>query len=49
MRVLYVVTAFPRHEGDMITPWLTETIERLKAQGIDVDVFVSSYKGPGGI
>ena len=47
MRVLYIVTAFPRYEDDVITPWLTETIRRLKAHEIDVDVFVSSYKGLG--
>lgn len=45
MRVLHVVTAFPRTESDVITPWLVETLKRLKAQGVDVDVFTSSYKG----
>jgi glycosyltransferase involved in cell wall biosynthesis len=45
MRVLHVVTAFPRTECDVITPWLVETLKRLKAQGVDVEVFTSSYKG----
>ncbi len=45
MKVLYVVTAFPRSETDVITPWLVTTIEKLKNQGIEVEVFTSSYKG----
>lgn len=45
MKVLYIVTAFPRYEGDVITPWLTETLRKLNDRGIDADVFVSSYKG----
>jgi glycosyltransferase involved in cell wall biosynthesis len=45
LRVLYIVTAFARFEGDVITPWLTETIRRLKKTGVDVEVLVSSYKG----
>ena len=47
MKVLYIVTAFPRYEGDVITPWLVESILRLKTRGIDVNVFTSSYKGIG--
>ncbi|MFB0509049.1 MAG: glycosyltransferase family 4 protein, partial [bacterium] len=45
MKVLYVVTAFPRFEGDVITPWLVETIRRLQDQDIRVDVFTSAYQG----
>jgi glycosyltransferase involved in cell wall biosynthesis len=47
MRVLHVVTAFPRFEGDVITPWLIETLKQLRAKGIDVEVFTSSYQGLG--
>lgn len=47
MRVLHIVTAFPRHEGDVITPWLAEMLRGLKARGIGVEVFTSSYKGLG--
>ncbi|MEO0132277.1 MAG: glycosyltransferase family 4 protein [candidate division WOR-3 bacterium] len=47
MRVLYIATAFPRHEGDIITPWLLEAVRRIKHRGIDVEVFTSSYKGLG--
>jgi glycosyltransferase involved in cell wall biosynthesis len=47
MRVLHVVTAFPRTEDDVITPWLVETLRRLQARGIEVEVFASSYQGLG--
>ena len=45
MKVLFVTTAYKRYEGDVITPWLTELILRLRDKGIDVEVFTSSYKG----
>ncbi len=45
MKVLFVVTAFPRYPGDVITPWLLEEIRGLKKYGVEVDVFTSSYKG----
>ncbi|MBI5805996.1 glycosyltransferase family 4 protein [candidate division TA06 bacterium] len=48
MRVLHIVTAFPRHEQDVITPWLVEMLKKLKEQGTEVEVFTSSYKGLGG-
>jgi len=45
MKVLYVVTAYPRSETDVITPWLVETINLLRNDGVDVRVFTSSYRG----
>ena len=45
MKVLFIVTAYPRHEGDVITPWMGETIDRLKAGGTDVEVLAPSYRG----
>lgn len=45
MKVLFVATAYKRHAHDVITPWMVELIQRLRAQGIDVTVFTSSYKG----
>lgn len=47
MKVLYVVTAFDRHESDVITPWLGETIRRLRRVGVEVDVLAPSYRGLG--
>jgi glycosyltransferase involved in cell wall biosynthesis len=45
VRVLFTVTAFARDPNDVITPWLTETIERLRARGVEVEVLAPSYRG----
>jgi glycosyltransferase involved in cell wall biosynthesis len=45
MRVLYVVTAYPRGPDDVITPWMGETIRRLQGVGVDVEVLAPAYKG----
>jgi glycosyltransferase involved in cell wall biosynthesis len=45
VKVLFIVTAYPRHEGDVITPWMGETIERLIASGTQVEVLAPSYRG----
>ncbi|HET9384124.1 MAG TPA: glycosyltransferase family 4 protein [Gemmatimonadales bacterium] len=45
MRILHVVTAFPRGPDDPITPWLVELLQRLRAAGHDVEVITSAYKG----
>lgn len=45
MKVLYLVTAYARHPTDVITPWLTETIRRLAARGVEVEVLAPSYRG----
>ena len=47
VRILHVVTAFPTTEHDIITPWLVELLQRLRAAGHDVEVFTSAYKGAG--
>lgn len=47
LRALYVVTAYSRHAGDWITPWLTETIRRLRPQGVEVEVLAPAYRGGG--
>lgn len=45
MKVLFIVTAYPRRPGDVITPWLVETIARLRARGVDVEVLAPAYRG----
>jgi glycosyltransferase involved in cell wall biosynthesis len=47
VRVLYIVTAFPRDADDVITPWLVETVARLRARLIEVEVLAPSYRGLG--
>ncbi|MEO0101218.1 MAG: glycosyltransferase family 4 protein [candidate division WOR-3 bacterium] len=45
IKVLHIATAFPRHPGDVITPWLVKTLEKQREKGIEVEVFTSSYRG----
>src|SRR5256885_7832372 len=45
MRILHVVTAFPRSPDDVIVPWLVELLKRLQAAGHEVEVLTSSYRG----
>lgn len=45
MRILYLVSAFPRRPGDVITPWLVETISRLRSRGVEVEVLAPAYRG----
>jgi glycosyltransferase involved in cell wall biosynthesis len=47
VKALYIVTAYDRHPGDGITPWLVETIHRLGERGVDVEVLAPAYKGLG--
>lgn len=49
-----MVTAFPRHPGDPITPWLVELVRRQRGAGLDAGVLAPAYRGgpgaePGGI
>jgi glycosyltransferase involved in cell wall biosynthesis len=48
MRILHVVTAFPRSRDDVIVPWLVELLKRLQAAGYEVEVLTSAYRGGGG-
>ncbi|MGH7474684.1 MAG: glycosyltransferase family 4 protein [Longimicrobiales bacterium] len=45
MRVLYVVSAFARDEHDVITPWLAQSLARLRARGVDAEVLAPAYRG----
>jgi glycosyltransferase involved in cell wall biosynthesis len=47
MRIVHLVTAFPRDERDIIAPWLVELIKRQRAAGHDAHVFTASYHGSG--
>jgi glycosyltransferase involved in cell wall biosynthesis len=50
LKVLFLVSAYPRDGSDVITPWMVETIHRLTDRGIDVEVLSPSYRGmPGGV
>jgi glycosyltransferase involved in cell wall biosynthesis len=45
MRILHIVTAFPRYDGDPIAPWLVELLVRLRDRGHEIDVLASSHQG----
>ena len=47
MRILHVVTAFPRSTDDVIVPWLVELLKRLRMAGHEVEVLTSAYRGGG--
>lgn len=47
MRILHVLTAFPRSRDDVIVPWLVALLKRLQSEGHEVEVFTSAYKGGG--
>jgi glycosyltransferase involved in cell wall biosynthesis len=47
MRVLHILAAFPRNADDVIAPWLVEMLKRLRAEGVECEVFTSAYRGGG--
>jgi glycosyltransferase involved in cell wall biosynthesis len=47
VRILHIVTAFPRRANDPIAPWLVELLQRLQARGHEIEVLTSSYQGLG--
>jgi len=47
VRVLHIVTAFPRSPDDVIVPWLVELLRRLRAAGCEAEVFTFVYRGGG--
>jgi len=44
-RVLFIVSAYQRSHGDVITPWLNATIVELGRIGIDVEVLAPAFHG----
>lgn len=45
MRILHVVTAWPRDPEDVITPWLVTLAEKQAARGYEVDVLAPAWRG----
>jgi glycosyltransferase involved in cell wall biosynthesis len=45
VNVLYIASAYNRHDGDVITPWLVRSIEEVQSRGVRVDVLAPSYRG----
>lgn len=47
MRILHIVTGFPRFPGDHIAPWLVELLRHLRSRGHQAEVFSPAYRGDG--
>lgn len=47
LKVLHIVTAFPRWPGDIITPWMVELVRRSRERGLDARVLAPAYRGGG--
>lgn len=47
MNVLCIATLFPRHDNDVLNPWMIETVKRLRARGVEVTVYVPAWRGLG--
>jgi glycosyltransferase involved in cell wall biosynthesis len=47
LRVVHIVTAFQRHEEDVITPWLSALVSAQRARGMDASILAPSYRGLG--
>ena len=47
MRILHVVTAWPRDPEDVITPWLVTLAEKQAARGHEVEVLAPAWRGLG--
>jgi len=45
MKVLYIVSSFPRNEKDTYVRWLLENVKRLSEKNVEITVLAPSYKG----
>ena len=45
MKIISIVTSFPRNENDVLIPWIIRLIKELKFNDVETDVFTSSYCG----
>jgi glycosyltransferase involved in cell wall biosynthesis len=45
MKICYIVSTFPRFDGDPEVPWLLETVLRLRNKGVNIEIFAPSYQG----
>lgn len=45
MKILIIGSVYPRYDEDNEVPWLRESIKRLKAENIEIQVLAPSWKG----
>jgi glycosyltransferase involved in cell wall biosynthesis len=47
VRVLCIATAYPRHAGDTVTPWLPALACNLRLAGVEMEILAPSWRGLG--
>lgn len=45
MKVVSIVTSFPRNKEDVLIPWIIRLIKLLQIKGVNTEIFTSSYSG----
>lgn len=45
MKIISIVTAFPRNKNDVLIPWIIKLVHLLEKKDIKTDVFTSTYCG----
>ncbi|MEO8336246.1 MAG: glycosyltransferase family 4 protein [bacterium] len=44
-RVLFIASAYPRHEGDAITSWLGALVSQMRDSGIHAEILAPAFQG----
>lgn len=47
MKIISIVTSFPRNDQDILIPWIIRLIEEFRAENIETEIFTSTYCGLG--
>lgn len=47
MRVLFLTSVYARHDADSEVPWMRESVKRLRASGVHVEILAPSWMGLG--
>jgi len=45
LKIISIVTSYPRNEKDVLIPWIIKLIQLLKKDDVETEVFTSSYCG----
>ena len=45
MKIISIVTSFPRNENDVLIPWIVKLMKLLEGRSVETEVFTSSYMG----
>lgn len=45
MKIVSIVTSFPRNDKDILIPWIIRLVKELQSEKIETEIFTSSYCG----